>query len=125
MRIVIDSVLTSNPYRVTFTTQYGSCEGTWVDENEPIVGEKYYVEVDIDENLVWGKTIFEHDESNKYIGIDNKNVCIIGQVENVDNDLFTIRLYDIISVIVKGRFNKYSKYVRLIAKEILLYNVNI
>jgi hypothetical protein len=69
MRILIDSIISSNPFRVKFTTQYGSCEGIWIDDDDPIVGKKYYVEVDIDEDLVWGKTIFEHDEEKLYIGI--------------------------------------------------------
>jgi len=89
MRIRVNKILTDKPeVTVLFITDYGDAKALWVGDT-PIENQEYYVEVDVNDTLAWGKDVIEAE--NYYtIRLEDDQVYISGILESVDSDGYTV-----------------------------------
>ncbi|NLB90144.1 MAG: hypothetical protein GX786_02840 [Clostridiales bacterium] len=80
--------------KVLCSTSYGNVTLSWRDET-PIVNSTYYVEVDIEEILEWGKNIYPSDRKDFIFENKDNDVFLCGVFESIDDDGYgTLRLGD-------------------------------
>lgn len=126
MRIKIDSLTNMHEkYMISFSVKNGKGKGIWCGES-PIVGLEYYVEVDINDDLAWGKNILETRKEIFSIDLFEEKIILTGKICSVDSDGYVILdLGDSsITFLAAGTALPVESYVRLEIKELLLYPVN-
>jgi len=79
---------------IAFRSPLGEAEANWEDE-PPKAGRTFDVELEVDDELVWGINISPTTASEPSIAERNGKVHIVGQLTNVDSDgVATLRLGD-------------------------------
>lgn len=126
MKVKINEVIReSSKNLVTYTTEYGSSKGIWIGD-APEIGKEYFVEYEIEDNLIWGDNVKKVEEEQCAIGIEGETLYIIGYLESVEDDGYTvIRLGEsIISLVVEGQPFDIGVFVKIEVNELALYDVN-
>lgn len=110
---------------VRFDTLYGGSHGRWVGPL-PSVGERYDVELTIDETLVWGETAELVDETVPRIDREGECVLLQGVLDAVySNGVAVLRLgSSIISFLASGTAPHPGSPIRLQAQRLSLYDTN-
>ncbi len=86
MRILINEKRNiNNKVIVSGTTDIGSIKGVWKSIKEPVIGEIYSVELNIDEIPKGQVSIISNKVEQSKVYIDGEYVCFIGRCEDVDD----------------------------------------
>lgn len=108
---------------VKVSSQYGQMSGMWNGELPKLHTVKE-VEIEIDSTLKWSEDIVEVEETQfKYGNIENK-VFIIGCIEAVEDDGYTvIRFGDsIVTIDTEGEPFSKGKFVKLVIDKLEFYD---
>jgi hypothetical protein len=130
MRATITEVHLHSDKRITveFDSRFGSASGVWVNEELPVKGQDYDCEVDIFDQLHFGKEITLSQSEGFHIAKDNDNdnVIIQGLLEgSFEDNTICVRFGDtVILVESSGTPFTLNQYVQLRVKEIGLYDCN-
>jgi len=86
MKIKVEKVsLDDNVIRVDFSSDYGRSSALWVGEM-PTLGTFYDVEFDIDDDLVWGESIFTTKRDRTMIALEKGAFVVVGKVIRFEED---------------------------------------
>ncbi len=121
MKSVADEVI------VSFTTEFGAGRAFWIDKKKPVVNQKYNVELDISEELIYGKDIQTSKEKTFSINIDSDEIVITGILEKVWGDgVADLRFgKSLIQIEISGKNLPKGEYVRLRTDSLEMYNSNL
>lgn len=110
---------------VVFSTEFGSAKAIWQGDT-PRPNLEYFVEMEISNILTWGRDIIRVDECSYSVGMEGDVLYFIGYIESIDDDGYTvIRLGDsIIAIEVDGNPFPQGVFVKVLANEVSLFNVN-
>jgi len=90
MKIKIKDVINNGlSIIVNFSTEFGEGKAFW-EGDVPIQNCEYYTEVDIHDNLVWGKNIIRTNENLYSFNLKNEIINISGILESTDVDGYSI-----------------------------------
>jgi len=106
----------------TFHSEFGIGVAIWHGKT-PKVNSVQHVEFDIKETLTWGVDIYPSDVESCTINMVNKKLVILGQLESVDEDGYTVvRLGNsIIPLDVQGITQLEPMYVKAVLNEVTLF----
>lgn len=124
MKIIVrDIVINSSGISVDFTTEFGKARARW-SGTDPQIGKEYVVEVEIPDILIWGKDIFA-TEGGLQITNENETISIVGLFESIDEDGYSVIRHgiSIVPVVTQGVPCALGTYVKLFAKNVILYEV--
>lgn len=125
LEIIINEVIKKHPKNIViFSTECGDAKAFW-NGDMPIINKKYDVEIEIPGILIWGKNIKRTKEDRYTIGIKDNLLYILGRLESVEDDGYTIiRLGEnIVPLEVEGNPPPIGAFVKVETNEITLYNV--
>lgn len=74
-----------NETLVDFSSNYGNSTSIWVGEN-PTPGRLYDVELEIDDDLVWGKNISTTTKGRTSIALEDGMFVVVGSVISLEED---------------------------------------
>ena len=121
---ILSAYKNENTTSVSFTSEFGDAYAQWTGE-EPLIGAIYNVEIDIDEDLIWGVNIFASSKNRCSIQVDSDgNVKFTGCLESLEDDGYAIlRMGDyIIAFMAENLSNDaVGSYILLNAKQIMLF----
>lgn len=126
MKILVRRVLNqTTPIKVEFSTKFGAAIGYWCTDT-PCEGKVYFVELEVDGVLVWGEDLVEHDKDECLIGMTGDKPFIIGKLESVEVDGYTvIRLEEsILILLTKGDAMPIGSYVKVVIDKLDIYDCN-
>lgn len=126
MKVKINEVIRESSIDlVDFSTEYGNARAYW-NGSVPEVDKEYFVELEIESALVWGDNVRKVDYGKISIGIEGETLWIIGYLESVDDDGYTIiRLGGtIISLDVTGEPLPAGLLVKVEAEKVILFKVD-
>lgn len=110
---------------VEFITSIGLGKGFWRSGPLERLGH-YDVELDFEDEIFWGLTIYEVKSKETYIKIDGDYTIIQGQLESIDKDnTFVIRLGKaIVFCEAKGTPPLPGTFVRVKLQKVSLYDTH-
>lgn len=115
---------------VEFLTPYGEGRGIWQDD-APVEGESYYIELQIGRALEWGRDIISTNQKSCSIELDGEKVVLRGVVEAIsnvnDDNSLVLRVGDSL-VLADSRGVpdvERGDFVTLVVEELRLYDINI
>jgi hypothetical protein len=111
---------------VHFSTTYGIGRGKWTGP-WPKVGSNYEVEVEVENELTWGKNALETDSSEPRIDYDRGKLQIRGILEVAEPDGYTaIRLGDsLITFTAFGSPPAIGTYISICIERVTLYDTGV
>ncbi len=119
---------TTEDITVEFTTQYGTGRAFWngTKKYKPEVNEKYKVEFDITDILVWGKEIKLSEINDFSIETNEEGICLTGRLERIDSDGIAELNFgeSIIQVEIDGGKFPIGKFVEISTNELEVYEVS-
>lgn len=125
MNVKISEIMDNNKVKVIIRDN--KIIANW-EGNIPKKDENYAVEIDIPDELIWGKSIFRSDLNN-YLFVQNEdNTRIVALLDYVSKDnLATLILYDSVLLIdIDGLDKDLShEWVEINCKKISLTNINL
>ncbi len=74
-----------NGVHIDFSSEYGTSTALWVGE-KPTLGAIYDVELEIDDDLVWGESISTTTNNRTTIGLEESMFIVVGSVINLEED---------------------------------------
>ncbi len=74
-----------NGVHIDFSSEYGTSTALWVGE-KPTLGAIYDVELEIDDDLVWGESISTTTNNRTTIGLEEGMFIVVGSVINLEED---------------------------------------
>ena len=123
MKICVEEIIPSKlPNTVRFSTEFGNALAFW-EGDAPVTNCKYHVEVDINDILVWDKDIIAIKDTGNYsIREENNCVSIIGDLESVDDDGYSIIKFgeSIIPFMTTGKPFQVGTFIKITTKSIFL-----
>lgn len=109
---------------VIVTTKYGNIKASWegiIPPNETVLN----VDVRLNDSFEWGKNIILSQEEKYRIKYED-GIYINGKLELINHGYTVIRLGDsIITTKTKGNSPEVGKYIRLKARNILLFDIGL
>ena len=123
MKIKLLEVLRGpNPATVIFAAEFGQARATWRGD-DPVAGQTYWVEMDVDDRLHWGLEIKTSSSRAYYIGHEAGAVKITGLLEGLDGQgLADIRLgRGLITVLTAGAGPETQEYVDMFVDNLALF----
>lgn len=127
MKIKIKNIINNNNYvLVDFSSKYGCSVARWSGEI-PRSGGVYDVELEIDDDFVWGVNIFETAKSRILIALEDGKFVIVGSVITLETDgCLSITVGDsVILLDVENAPADISGLVELHALDVTLYCTNL
>jgi len=86
MKIKVEKMsCNDNVIRVDFSSDYGRSSALWVGEI-PTLGTFYDVELDIDDDLVWGEGISTTKRDRAMIALEKGVFVVVGKVIKLEED---------------------------------------
>lgn len=111
--------------RVEFDTEFGKCRALWMGK-KPVLGNVYEVEIEINAILKWGVDILYFGNKVFQIDVNENEVFLVGILDSFDGNIVTLKFgNDFILIETKGTSFKEGNFVKVITKEILIYDINI
>lgn len=126
MKIKVISVIPEkDEMRVVCTTPYGKATVQWKSE-VPTVNFSFDIELEIEEDLIWGKNILSSKDGEFVFEDKNGILSICGIFESIDDDGYGIlRMGDgIIPFFAIGNSFDVGVSIEINAKNISAYSVN-
>ena len=126
MKVKIEKVINEGSKNtVMFSTEYGNAKATWNGEL-PEANKEYFVEFEITDILVWQKNVTLSEKLKNVIGMENDAFYMIGFLESVEEDGYTVvRLGEsIVSLEIEGNSLQQGTFVKVKADRLLLYDMN-
>lgn len=119
MKVTINTV---NQNIVTYSSEFGTGKAEWHGEI-PTINSKCDVEFEIEDLLTWGVDINRINEQPCSIYMGKDKLIIIGQLESVDEDGYTVvRLgKSIIPLVVKDIPQQETMYVKALISKVILF----
>lgn len=111
MKVKIEKVYGKN---IVYSTEFGEGTGEW-EGNIPEIGEKYFVEIEIDIELVWGRDINYVQKKTYSVLQKNEFTRFSGRLESLEEDGYTtVRISDsIITFISKSSVDFEDAFVEV------------
>jgi len=111
---------------VEFVSDLGSSIAVWVGE-EPVQGGSYDVEIDIDDDLVWGEDIVTTSKSTCTISSSGNEFCLVAKVISYEDDgCLSVSLGSSVLLLdVEGAPENISGLVECKASEVKLFSTNL
>jgi hypothetical protein len=111
---------------VEFVTQFGSARGLWRG-GIPQPSRDYDVEFELEDELIWGKSISETEENRFAVFCEGDKVILQGKLEAAEADGFgSIRIKDSVVLFeASGRPASPGVFVRIVAPQVILYDARI
>lgn len=118
MKIEIEQIVADNT--VYFSSEFGKGIATW-GENEPQC-KKYEVEIDIEDNLIWGKSINKSNATIASISVNETVHTLVGVLDSIDEDGYSVlRMGNaIISFFADGKAFDIGNMIEIKAEKIVL-----
>ena len=85
IKITNSSIKNDEQILVSFISEYGVCEGIWVGD-PPVLNHTYNVEINIEEDLIWGVNVFNSKEQKFILEKNTEHIKIIAQVESIEDE---------------------------------------
>jgi hypothetical protein len=125
MEATIKKILavTSDLITVEIETEFGSCIADWESE-KPENGKSYDIEFEVEDTLIYGKTIY-FTESNEYqIKMENGNTIFVGNIDAISDDgVAAIKMGDSILLVEVENFPvETTGFVKIVANNVKLYD---
>ncbi|MCY9877329.1 hypothetical protein OTK59_12255 [Vibrio natriegens] len=116
----------SDAARVEFSSDYGRSAAIWVGE-APVTGCLYDVELDVDDDLVWGESISTTSRSTAAISLEEELFVVVGKVISLEEDgCVSISVGDsVILLDVENAPNGLSGLIECRASDVKLYPTNL
>ena len=108
------------------STHFGSINVKWIGA-KPVIDKTYYVELDIEDTLVWEQDVMLSCSSEIYnITCDGITISLFGVLESVDDDGYSVlRMGDfIIPFLAQGNPFCIGSKIEVIIDSIAAYPVN-
>jgi len=111
--------------KIFCSSPFGSLTLKWIDE-KPTLNKDYHVELEINKTLFWNKDISLSEINDFTINDENGTIVIIGQLESVEDDGYTVLRVgeDIIPVITKGDPYIIGSMIKITVDTIFAYPVS-
>ena len=112
--------------RVEFSSDYGISAAMWVGE-VPVIGSFYDVELDVDDDLVWGENISMTSTNATMISLEEEFFVVVGAVISLEEDgCVSISIGDsVILLEVKNAPKGLSGLVEFRVSDVKLYPTNL
>ncbi len=133
MEIIIKKILEQTPtgVHVWFDTELGSGKAEWQGDI-PAIGKKYFVELDVDDELTWGDNVVRIDSNESLIRYENDKMIIQGKIDQIYEDgILILRLQgsthsdSIMIELGNPNFIKIGDCIRLMARNTKLFDMNL
>lgn len=114
-------------YRILVQVDNNEFIAEW-DGDKPRENENYDVEIDIDDEFIWGTNIVSSDEKFSSIIQNDEGIKIIAKLDyNSEDNLATLKVYDSVVLIdVEGIEQDISnEWVEVQCTSIKIYNTNL
>ena len=124
VKIKVKIIKINDDRKVDVRTQYGMLSGFW-NGDIPKLNEEYEVELEVDDTLKWTGEIIKVDADIFDCSIKDNLVHIIGCVEVVEDDGYTvIRIGDnVLTIDTEGEPFEVGEYVKVIIQRLEFYDV--
>ena len=111
---------------VSFHSELGEGYAKWRGE-KPLLNHTYDVEVDIDDEFIWGQNISKTNNTSSMTWDDTYNIIAVAEVIEYDEDgCLAVKLDEsVILLEVEGAPDNVSGYVKFEAKDVTLFPVNL
>lgn len=123
---MIIEIVEINDSLVRFRSELGEGYAKWSGEI-PLLNHTYDVEVDIDDDFVWGENITTTDKTSTVTRADDYNIIVVAEVISYDEDgCLSAKLQEsVILLEVEGAPDNLSGNVKFKAKDVTLFRVNL
>lgn len=126
MEVLIKNISYSSneKYSVIFTTTYGEAAASWKGDH-PVINQSYDVELEFNDILDLVPVL--NNDSSDTIGVDKQSVFIIGKLESIEGDGYSVIKIgsSIVAVILDTAKNKFlGMTVKMTAKSLTIYDSN-
>jgi hypothetical protein len=111
---------------VRFRSESGEGYAKWSGE-KPLPNHNYDVELDINDEFIWGQNITTIDATSTSMRGDNYKISAVAEVISYEEDgCLSVKLNEsVILLEVEGAPDNVSGYVKLDAKDVTLFPVNL
>ena len=112
---------------VEFSCAYGKGKGVW-EGDIAVEGRSYDVELEIDDELVWGRDVDTMPKAEPFIRMAGDSNVLGGRIETIDkDDIVAFRFGEAIVMLeCKGKpLAKEDEYVSIVVGNIRLFETNI
>ncbi len=112
--------------RVEFSSDLGRSAAIWVGE-APVTGAHYDVELDVDDDLVWGESVSTTSRNKPTIALEEELFVVVGTVISFEEDgCVSISLGDsVILLDVENVPKELSGQIECRASDVKLYPINL
>lgn len=127
MKILIEKITKNDDLIfVDFSSDIGSSSAVWAGE-EPVQSSSYDVEIDIEDDLVWGVNIFTTSKSNCMVSSFDNKFCFVAKVMSYEGDgCLSVSLGNSIFLLeVDGVPADISGAIECKASEVRLFSTNL
>ncbi|WP_157659234.1 hypothetical protein [Thauera butanivorans] len=127
MRIKVEKIIKSNKNnKIQFSSIYGGSSALWVGKT-PVVGEIYDVELEIDDDLVWGVNIYTTTKASSSIALEEGVFVVIGTAIKLEEDgCLSMAVGDSVVLLdVKNAPKHISGPVECRASDVKVYSTNV
>ncbi|OGO78088.1 MAG: hypothetical protein A2Y23_15520 [Clostridiales bacterium GWB2_37_7] len=127
MKIQVKKIDTSaEDIIINFTSEYGAAEAFWGTKPIPKANTEYDVELDITDELVWGKDVKASNDKKFSINMKQDDIYITGIIEKIYKDgMADFRLgKNLIQIELLGKNAPIGIYVTIKTSSIELYEAN-
>lgn len=127
MNIIIEKITKNEDLIfVDFSSDLGSSRAVWAGE-KPVLGSSYDVEIDIDDDLVWGEDIVTASKSTCMVSSSENKFCLVAKVISSESDgCLSVALGNSVLLLdVEGLPGDISGVIECNASEVKLYSTNL
>lgn len=127
MKIKVEKMYSDgDAVRVEFSSDYGRSAAIWVGE-PPITGSFYDVELDVDDDLIWGESISTTSRNTATISLEEELFVVVGTVISLEEDgCLSISVGDsVILLDVENAPTGLSGLIECRASDVKLYPTNL
>lgn len=127
MNIIIEKIIKNEDLIfVDFSSDFGSSCAVWAGE-KPVLGSSYDVEIDIDDDLVWGEDIVTTSKSTCMVSSSENKLCLVAKVISSESDgCLSVALGNSVLLLdVEGLPDDISGVIECNASEVKLYSTHV
>ena len=118
MKILIEQILANE--RIIFSSKFGKGIATWRGDERKY--KEYEVEIDIEDDLIWGKSIKQSSQKVPLISTDGEMSNFIGIFESIDTDGYSVLRIgnSIISFFANGHAFEIGSMIEISANNVIM-----
>lgn len=127
MKIKVENTYShGDSVRVEFSSDFGRSAAIWVGK-APVTGALYDVEIDVDDDLVWGESVSTTSRNKATIALEEELFVVVGTVISLEEDgCVSISVGDgVILLDVENAPKGLSGHIECRASDVKMYPINL